>query len=78
MMFCYSFHDHAIIFIPGELIKHQSCHHTETSQMICSTNPLTGFYMMATLAFNKLSRFISIMALSNNSQVFRIHKYLEF
>ena len=27
----------------------------ETSQSICSANQLTGFYMMATLAFNELS-----------------------
>ena len=35
-------------------MKRQSCHHIETSQMICSENQLTGFYMMATLAFNEL------------------------
>ena len=27
----------------------------ETSQLICSANLLTGFYIMATLAFNELS-----------------------
>ena len=27
----------------------------ETSQLICSANQLTGFYMMATLAFNELN-----------------------
>ena len=37
-----------------KLIKHQSCHHIETSQLICSPNHLTGFYMMATSAFNEL------------------------
>ena len=26
----------------------------ETSQLICRANQLTGFYMMATLAFNEL------------------------
>ena len=26
----------------------------ETSQLICSANQMTGFYMMATLAFNEL------------------------
>ena len=31
-----------------------SCHHIETSQLICRANQLTGFYMMATLAFNEL------------------------
>ena len=38
----------------NQLIKRQSCHHTETSQLICYANHLTGFYMMATLAFNEL------------------------
>ena len=36
------------------LIKRQSYHHIETSQSISSTNQLTGFYMMATVAFNEL------------------------
>ena len=36
------------------LIKPQSCQHIETSQLICFANQLTGFYMMATLAFNDL------------------------
>ena len=39
--------------------KHQSCHHIETSPVICSANQLTSFYMMATLTFNEL-RYISI------------------
>ena len=34
--------------------KRQSCHHREASQMICCKNQLTGFYVMATLVFNKL------------------------
>ena len=29
--------------------------HIETSQLICYANQLTGFYMMATLAFNGLN-----------------------
>ena len=36
------------------LIKRQSCHHIETSHLICSANQLTGSYMMGTLAFNEL------------------------
>ena len=36
------------------LIKCQSCHYMETSQLICYANQLTGFYMMATLAFNEI------------------------
>ena len=41
-----------------KLIKLQSYHHIETSQLICSAIQLTGFYMMATLRFNELSRII--------------------
>ena len=37
------------------LMKRQSCHHIETSQLICSANQLTGLYMMTTLAFNELN-----------------------
>ena len=46
-------------FIPTQswLIKRQSCHHIKTSQLICRANQLTGFYMIATLAFNELSKF---------------------
>ena len=35
-----------------EPIKGQSHHHIETSQLICSADQLSGFYMMTTLAFN--------------------------
>ena len=31
-------------------------YHIETSQLICTTNQLTGLYMMTTLAFNELIR----------------------
>ena len=34
-----------------ELIKCQSCHHIESSQLICRAN---GFYTMTTLVFNEL------------------------
>ena len=37
-----------------QLIKRQICYHKETSQLICSANQLTGFYMIASLAFNEL------------------------
>ena len=37
-----------------QLSKCQSCHHIETSQLICSANQLTGFYMMTTLVFYEL------------------------
>ena len=36
--------------------KSRSCYHMETSQLICLANQLTGFYMTATLAFNKFSQ----------------------
>ena len=39
-------------------LKRQSYRHIETSQLICRANQLTGFYMMATLAFNELIRLI--------------------
>ena len=34
--------------------KRQSCHHIETSQLICRANQLKCFYMMTTLEFNEL------------------------
>ena len=43
-----------VIYI--SLIKPQSCHHIETSQLICREKQLTGFYIMATLAFNELNK----------------------
>ena len=35
-------------------IEDQSCHHVETSQLICFANQLTGFYMMGTLIVKRL------------------------
>ena len=43
-------------YVKSYLIKRQSCHHIETSQLICIVNQLTGFYTMATLAFNELKK----------------------
>ena len=40
--------------LPSLTHKRQSCHHIESSQLICRANRLTGFYMMGTLAFNEL------------------------
>ena len=37
------------------LMKRENCHHMETTQLIYPANKLTGFYMMATLAFNELT-----------------------
>ena len=48
-----------------KLIKRQSCHRIENSQLICPANLLIGFYMMATLAFNELIDFtLSISLIS--------------
>ena len=41
-------------------VKRQSCHHIETSQLTCTENQLTGFYMIATYALNELSEFKQI------------------
>ena len=35
-------------------MKCQCCPHIETSQLICTANQLTGFYLKATLALNGL------------------------
>ena len=40
---------------PVRPIKRQSCPHIETTQLICTAIHLTGFYMSATLAFNRLN-----------------------
>ena len=37
-------------------IKFKCCPHTETSQLTCTANQLTGFYMRATLALNGLNQ----------------------
>ena len=36
-------------------IKCQCCPHIETSQLICTANQFTGFYMRATLTFNGIN-----------------------
>ena len=35
-------------------MKYQICRHIETSESICKTGELTGFYEMATLVINEL------------------------
>ena len=52
------------------LIKRESWHHIATSQMICSENQLTGFYVVATLALNEL------MWIKNTPQVLVNHPLL--
>ena len=42
------------VFFSSVFIKRQSCHHIGTSQLVSRANQLTGFYMIATLAFNEL------------------------
>ena len=39
------------------IIKCQCCPHIETSQLICTANQLTGFYIRATLALNGLNTY---------------------
>ena len=53
---CPTFDSSVKWFLFAKLINRQSCHHIETRQLICSANQLSGFYMMATLAFNELIR----------------------
>ena len=43
-----------MLFFVINPLKCQCCPHIETSQLISTANQLTGFYMMATLAFNGL------------------------
>ena len=50
----FSFHWISIL-LPNP-IKCQCCPRIETSQLICTANQLTGFYMRATLALNRLSK----------------------
>ena len=57
------------------LIKRQSCHHIETSQLICPANQLTGFYMTTTLVFNEL---ISVKERSNVDLVITIFQEGDF
>ena len=52
-----------------QMLKHLKCqsyYHRDPSQLICSANQLTGFYMMATLAVNELNVF--------NAEIFQCSK----
>ena len=49
----------------GNKKKHQNCHIIETSHLICRSNQLTGFYMIATLAFNELMENLYFETLSD-------------
>ena len=48
-------------------IKCQCCPHIETSQLICTANQLTGFYMRATLAFNELISSVTQILLTEDN-----------
>ena len=50
--FCQSFVN--LVVCP---IKCQCCPHVETSQLICTADQFTGFYIRATLAFNGLAMY---------------------
>ena len=59
---------HDLRFIKVSLtLKRQSCHHIETSQLVCRANQLTGFYMVSTLAFNELKYLFIVCNLDNSS-----------
>ena len=58
-----------------EPIKYQCCPHIEISQLICTVNQLTGFYMWTTLAFNGLTR---IIANPNNQLILCIFKNMNY
>ena len=49
-----------LIISLDELIKRLCHHYIETIQLICIANQSTGFYVMATLAFNELKLCIQI------------------
>ena len=54
----------------------ECCPHIETSQLICTTNQLTGFYMRATLAPNGLKAYFkNISATTLFLRVMRLNKY---
>ena len=52
------------------VIKRQSCYYIETNQLICSAIDLTGFLMMATLAFNELIWFSGVGMLKRGFKFF--------
>ena len=59
---------HVILLCINSLnAKAVNCHDIETSQFICSANQLTVFYMMQTLAFNKLNKGDLIKSVRLNS-----------
>ena len=45
------------------------CPHIETSQLICTANQLTGFYMRATLALNELTHLYLKFKTSAHAQI---------
>ena len=53
-----------------EPLKCQRCPHIDTSQLMCSANQLTGFYMRTTLALDGLSLLIRDHSFSTYAQNF--------
>ena len=51
---CFNIFNPVSLIFEMQMDVRQSCYHIEISQLICSANQLTGFYMIATLAFNEL------------------------
>ena len=49
----------------NQLSASLACPHIEPSQLICTANQLTGFYMRATLAFNGLNYLRYTLILQN-------------
>ena len=43
-----------------KLFNDQRSHHIEASQLICSANQLTGFYMMGTLVVKKINGHVTL------------------
>ena len=57
--------------IPIEKYKpfnNQCSHHIETSQLICSANQLTGFYMIGTLVVKGLRESDNKIVINRNSR----------
>ena len=44
-------------------------HHIETSQLICITNQLNGFYMIGTLLVTGLTEFLIVLGLHISSKI---------
>ena len=61
----------------NQSIKCQCCPHTETTQLICTANQLTGFYMRVTLALNGFT-FLTHMTKNDRIKLNFFDSYIEF